>query len=229
MSTGLEAEVSDPFLPHSFPRWQTEIVSFTSVLKLAIPEGTCYNMWNTVAHLKWKLQFNSFWFSGINCVSYLCCGKAFSMILSAAVTRAALKVMPTILLCWPTTSKEDVGIVTVVVEPSHQYSTTPCCLLTDDSRMAVWQNGVWHEAKVCHLIPPRGKNCMHWHSSAFAEHLQRSDTGCEHSVVVSGTFNQWWQRQCINSAGVDFHEHSMQAPFNSWWKCIASSGDCIGE
>ena len=37
--------------------------------------------------------------------------------------RAALKVMPPILFCWPTMSEADVGGEAVGVEPSHQYST----------------------------------------------------------------------------------------------------------
>ena len=40
--------------------------------------------------------------------------------------RAALKVMPPILLCWPMMSEADVGGMAVEVEPSHQYSITFC-------------------------------------------------------------------------------------------------------
>ena len=55
-------------------------------------------------------------------------------------TRAALKVMPPILLCWPTVSEADVGILTVKVEHSCQYSIMLCCC--DGSRGAVQENGV---------------------------------------------------------------------------------------
>jgi len=83
-------------------------------------------------------------------------------------TRAAPKLMPLILLCWPTTSEANVVYMAVEVEPSRQYSVKFCCRATDDSRGAVWQNGVWHgsayETKVCNWIPPCGKNCTHWHS-----------------------------------------------------------------
>jgi len=48
--------------------------------------------------------------------------------------RVAPKLMPSILLCWPTTSEADVGDMAVEVEPSHQYSVKFCCCATDDSR-----------------------------------------------------------------------------------------------
>ena len=76
-------------------------------------------------------------------------------------TRATSKLMPPILLCWPTTSEVNVVDMAVEVEPSRQYSVKFCCRATDDSRGAVWQNGVWHgsayETKVCNWIPPCGK------------------------------------------------------------------------
>ena len=49
---------------------------------------------------------------------------------------AALKVIPPILLYWPTTSKVDIGGAAVEVETSHQYSATFCCCATDGSRGA---------------------------------------------------------------------------------------------
>jgi len=51
--------------------------------------------------------------------------------------RPALKVMALILLCWLTMSETDVGGMAVGVEPSHQYSVTFCCHVTDGSRRAV--------------------------------------------------------------------------------------------
>ena len=41
--------------------------------------------------------------------------------------RATVKVVPPMLLCWPTTSEVDDGGMAAEVEPSHQYSSTPCC------------------------------------------------------------------------------------------------------
>ena len=72
-------------------------------------------------------------------------------------------------------------------EPSHQYS---CCCVTYISREAAWQNGIWHGsaygAKVCHQIPPWGKNDTHWHSLTSAEYLWRPTSGCECREAVSG-------------------------------------------
>jgi len=51
--------------------------------------------------------------------------------------RAAVKVMPPILLCWPTMSRVDAGGMAVEVDPSHQYSITFCCHETASNRRAV--------------------------------------------------------------------------------------------
>ena len=65
------------------------------------------------------------------------------------ILRVALKVMPLILLCWPTISKVDVSGMAVEVKPSHQYSITFCCCLTDGSLTkgsltweCIWSNNV---------------------------------------------------------------------------------------
>ena len=50
--------------------------------------------------------------------------------------RAALKVMPPILLYWPTVLEVDVGGMAVEAEPTF------CCHATDGSSGAVQQNGV---------------------------------------------------------------------------------------
>ena len=117
----------------------------------------------------------------------------------------------------------------VEAEPSHQYPITCCCCVTDGSRGAVWQNAVWHgslyEAKVCHWIPPCGKNCPHWHSLTLAEHWWRSNSGCEHSETVGGAFQQW--QQWVTSTGADCYEPSMQALVHHWWKCIANGAECV--
>jgi len=49
----------------------------------------------------------------------------------------APKVMPPILLSWPTKSEVDVADKVVEVEPSYQYSSTCCCCVTDSSRGTV--------------------------------------------------------------------------------------------
>ena len=48
-------------------------------------------------------------------------------------TRAALKVMPPILVCCPTTSEADIG-GTVEVQPFDQYSITFCCPVTEGKK-----------------------------------------------------------------------------------------------
>ena len=45
----------------------------------------------------------------------------------AQIIRAALKVMRSILFCWPTVSERAEGGMAEEVEPSHQYSVTFCC------------------------------------------------------------------------------------------------------
>lgn len=52
-------------------------------------------------------------------------------------TRTAPKVMPPILLCWPTMSETDVGGMAGEIEPPHQYSVTFCFCVTDGSRGAL--------------------------------------------------------------------------------------------
>jgi len=58
------------------------------------------------------------------------------------ITRVVPKVMPPVLLCWHKMSELDVGSMAVTVAPSHQYSFTCCCCVTDSNRGAVGQNGV---------------------------------------------------------------------------------------
>jgi len=54
--------------------------------------------------------------------------------------RAAPKVMPPMLSCWPTTSEADVGSMVVEAELSHQYSVAFCCHVTDGSRGALTES-----------------------------------------------------------------------------------------
>jgi len=57
----------------------------------------------------------------------------FSQKLFQIYTKAAPKVMPPVLLCWPTTSEVDVGCMAVEVEPSHNYSTCKFLLITEQN------------------------------------------------------------------------------------------------
>ena len=134
-----------------------------------------------------------------------------------------------VLWCWPTMSEMDVGGTAVEVEPSHQCSVTCCCCVTDGSRGAVWHNDVWHgsvdEAKMYYWVPPFGQNGTQWCSSMFAEHLWRPNSGCEHSEVVGGALQHWWQQQWATSTGADCYEHGVQVLVYCWQKCTANGGD----
>ena len=74
--------------------------------------------------------------------------------------RAAPKVMSPVLWCWPMASEADISGMAAEVELPTNI-VTHCCCVTDDSREAVWQNGVWEggvsEAKGWKWIPPWGK------------------------------------------------------------------------
>ena len=99
--------------------------------------------------------------------------------------KAALKVIPPILLCWPTTSNADVGGMAVEVEPSCQYSITLCCCVTDGSRGAVWRYDVWQKVNMMQRSVTEflhvNKKGTRWHSSTLTKCLWRTNSGCEHS------------------------------------------------
>jgi len=82
--------------------------------------------------------------------------------------RAAPKLMPPVLLCWPMTSEADGGGMAVEVEPSHQHSITFCCCVTDGSRGAVWQ---WHLTWKCGWIKGVSLSSFRrkkWHPLTFS-------------------------------------------------------------
>ena len=43
------------------------------------------------------------------------------------------------------------------------------------------------QRKMCHWIPPCGKNGTYWHSSILAEHWWRPACGCGHNKAVGGS------------------------------------------
>jgi len=105
-----------------------------------------------------------------------------------------------------------------------QYSITSCGCMTDGSKGAVWQNGIWcgsaEEAKVCHWIPPSSKSGTPWHSSVLAECWWRPTSGCEDSEVVGDAFQKWWQRQWGTSTGTACYKCGMWAlhcHWQKWW------------
>ena len=119
-------------------------------------------------------------------------------------------------------SEVGVGDMAVKVEPSHQYSITFCCHVTDDSRGAVWQNGVWHgsayEAKVCNWIPPCGKISP----SDIHQHLLNiyRDQRVDVSTV------RWWVA-CFSSGDSDMKDKP-----RSRWPCTALTSrneECLDQ
>mgnify|MGYP001853103825 CR=1 FL=1 len=106
-------------------------------------------------------------------------------------------------------------------EPSLQYSITFHCHVTDGSRGAVWQNGIWrgstYEAKVCHWIPPRGKKL---HPLTL---INTCWTFTESNYCI---WKQWCGGYCVPSVGhlvqCIFYKHSMPVLVHSWWKHLAN-------
>ena len=67
------------------------------------------------------------------------------------------------LLCWFETSEVDAVVMAVETELLASIPLHFFCHVTNSSREAVWQNGIWHgsvyEVKVWKWIPPCRKNC----------------------------------------------------------------------
>ena len=78
-------------------------------------------------------------------------------------------------------------------------------------------------------VPRGGNNSPHWHSSMLAECLGRPNSGCEHSEVVGGVFQQWQQqheRQAMFQMVMQVFECGMWAALHHWSKCTANGDDC---
>ena len=101
-------------------------------------------------------------------------------------TRAALKVMPPILLYWPMMSEVDV----VEVEPFHQSPVKFCYCVTDDSRGVVWQNAVWH-------VPAKQRCGTEFH---HAGKMEASDI-IQHQRK-SSRHSRWWVKWCSLSSRI---------------------------
>ena len=116
-----------------------------------------------------------------------------------------------------------------VLDQAHPNPITFCCHVTDGSRAAVWQNGVWYgseyEAKVWNSIAPCRKSCAYQHSLMLAECLWKPHNRWEHSEAGHGVFQQWWW--WVTSAGAYSDEGSMQALVHCWWRCTANGSDYV--
>ena len=75
------------------------------------------------------------------------------------------------------------------------------------------------------------ESMTHWYSLMLAECLWTSNSGYEHSEVVGGAFQQWWQwrerRATFWTAMQMSYEHSMQTPGHHWQKCTASGSNYV--
>ena len=131
----------------------------------------------------------------------------------------APKVMPPMLLCWPTTPEAAVGSMAVETEPSLQCFAIFSGHATYGSRGVVWQNGIWHGSTQSKDVPlnfsMQEKNGTHWNSLILAACLWRQNRGCKHSETVGSAFQQWrWH--WVTSAGANFYECSMQTLVHCW-------------
>ena len=151
--------------------------------------------------------------------------------------RAAPNVIFPILLCWPTTSEANVAGMAVDVEPSRQYSIKFCYRATDDSRGAVWQNGVWHgsayEAKVCNWIPPCRKklHAMTFVNACwtFTETKQRMLAQWGGGWRVSAVATATWKRSHVPDGHAQLSHHEMKSVSISSSERIAGLrlGNCV--
>ena len=128
------------------------------------------------------------------------------------------------------TSELDTRATAVEVEPSHQYCITRCCCVTDGSRRAVWQNGIWQRSVDEAFFPPCGKKGTQWHTT-LAEYLWRPNSGCEHSDVVGDVSQQWLQwceRQAMLQMAMHRYDITKWRPF--WYSPLckpANGGDYV--
>jgi len=147
----------------------------------------------------------------------------FQFTLGTLNMKAAPKVMLPILLCWPITSELDIGGMAVEVKPSHWYSIPFCCCVTDDSRGAVWKNGVWHgnadKSKVCLSSSMQKKS----HSLTFTdicwtfkENKQWIWAQWGGGQCVSAPPTARWMTNSILNSHAEFYKLCMHAFVHCW-------------
>ena len=129
--------------------------------------------------------------------------------------RAALKVMPPILLCCSAMSVADVAGMAVGVKPSHLYSILLSCGRWQQRGSLtklhlVWKH-IWRKAM--------SLNSSLWKKIASIEWiwLQWGDGWCVPAVATVTVVDHCWHR---------FFKHSMQTLVHHWWKCAANGRDC---
>jgi len=140
---------------------------------------------------------------------------------------AAAEVTPPVLFCWPTVWEEDVGAAAAEIEPSHQHHSI---LLPWDRRQQRGTLSDWSLPWKCRWSKGVGLNSsmsQKWHSLPFSntwEHLRKPNSGCEHSEVGSGAFQEW--QRWVTSIGACAYKRCVQALGQCCQKCTARGGDC---
>ena len=82
--------------------------------------------------------------------------------------------------------------------------------------MSVWSRGVPLHVEI---------NGTHWYSLTLAGCWWRSNSACEHSVVVGSAFQQWSQwceRQAMFQTAMKIFECRIQNLVHCWQKCIVN-------
>ena len=131
---------------------------------------------------------------------------------------AAPKLMPPILLCWPTTPEVDVGSMVVDAKPSHQYSI--CCDARNSSRdQIVDESTVGSEWCVSAVMTVTGKS-----SHVLDSHAQLSHHKMK-SVSVSSSA-QIGRLQDYNQGTVYRSEHQLQCTRNNSCNAAISQSLC---
>ena len=154
----------------------------------------------------------------------------YSYTLTIYFMRAAPKVMPPIWICFPTT-EGDGGIMVADAQPSHQYSITCCCHMTDGSWEEVWQNGVWHgcvyKPKVWNWISTCGKNVttdIHWCLlNVYGDQTENVSTVRQWGVH----FSSGKSYSGLSLLMEVFYEYGMQLPVHHWQDFSAVITACL--
>jgi len=142
-------------------------------------------------------------------------------------TRTAPKVIPPILLWWPTISEVDNVGMAVEVEPSHQYSVTFRCHETWQQRGSL--------TKWCLTWKRIGNKWVSLNSSMHKKWHPLTFTDACWMLIETNQWMwmQWGRGWCISavmtvvtSTGADFYECSMQALVHCWQKCTANGVVC---
>jgi len=126
--------------------------------------------------------------------------------------------MPPILLCWPPVSEMDVGCRGQTYIPLH------CCSVTDDSRGAVWKNGVWHRSVDEVTVNSSIRKISH--------PLTFIDALCKFMETKYWMWAQWTGGWCVSAVTTvtDSHLHwwrFLQAHGRHWWKSVTTAADYV--